>query len=138
MEVDGVLPMRLSDTADIFVRFGPGDRSLLDLIDGWCGHVMKLYDDTSRPAEDAWTVHDLIASLYLRDGVQRGIDSRSEDAASISAVAAADEVFKSFTIEDPDDLLTRFDPDVPVSPWWWKRLPAHGPIDEEIRRLKQT
>lgn len=138
MEVDGVLPMKLADTAGIFVRFGPAERSLLDLIDGWCGHVMKLYDDASSPADDAWTVHDLIASLYLRDAVQAGIDTGGEEAASISAVSAADEVFKSLTMEDPDGLLRRFDPDVRLFPWWWKRLPSHGPIADEILRLKEA
>ena len=135
MAIDGILPMKLSEAAQLSVAFGPGERTLLDLIDGWCGHVMKLTHDASEVAEDPWTVHDFIASLYLRDAVERGIVSGESGNVSISAVEAADEVFRSITIEDQDSLLARCDPDVPGSPWWWRRVPARGPIAVEIQQI---
>jgi hypothetical protein len=128
--------MRLSETAQVFVAFGASERTLLDLIDGWCGHVMKLADDLLEEAtEDPWTVHDFIASLYIRDAVQRGMEYGDMRNVTISAVAAADEVLRSITIEDQQGLLASCDPDVPATPWWWGRVPARGPIDAEIRQI---
>ena len=92
MEVEGVLSMKLSESVDTFVRFGSSERTLLDLIDGWCGHVMKIFDDASGPFDIARTVDDLIASLCLLDAIQRGIDRQNQNATSIAAVAAADEL----------------------------------------------
>lgn len=139
MAVDGLLPMRLFETAQISVPFGPGERTLLDLIDGWCGHVMKMFADASGSTDEPWTIHDLVASLYLRDAIHRGLAQlpQQQSEVTIAAVATADEVFRSMTTEDQQGLLAQFDPDVAISPWWWVRIPLRGPIAAEFRLLRR-
>lgn len=57
------------------VDLGHGRSSLLiELIDGWAGHVLGQWDEGhADETADAWGVHDLVAALYLRSRVERGL-----------------------------------------------------------------
>ena len=139
MEIDGILPMMLSDARDVLVEFGPGRVPLVDLIDDWAGRVLKLFYDsreTDRDVFHEWGADDLVGALYLRDAVDRGLATLRARHLSgdIAAVRAIDELFRSMTIED-DRGLTVVEPDAPLSPWWWKRVPSRGPVVVEIEEI---
>ncbi len=127
----------LLKTAEVRISLGNGrEPSLLELVDGWTGHVLRLYlerETTLTASPSAWGVHDFIAALYVRDGVERGLAMLSDEAVHIAAVDVADELLRSFTALDVDGLLQRFQPDLPTQPWWWKRVPALGPVAEELQ-----
>lgn len=132
MEVDGVLQMNLKDTAEVFVEFGGKPVSLIEMIDGWAARVLNLYSDASGLSDFEWTSHDLIGSLIMRDAVQRGVEQLVQDDRPVPALEAADALFRSFTREDPQRLLVEWEPGIPSLPWWWTRIPARGPIADEI------
>jgi hypothetical protein len=133
--------MNLSSLCGVTVEFGPRGFPLLDLLDDWAARVLKLYTDARERAlfddPKTWGVHDFIGSLYLRDAIERGIKSvtGSDGSVTITTLAAIDALLRSFTVDDDRQILRHLEPDAPREPWWWRRLPATGPIAMEVARI---
>jgi hypothetical protein len=113
--------------------------SCLDLIDSWSAHVLRLGQEgnASESSESDWSVHDYIAALYIRDQVQRCINQATSDVDDCPfTVLTADELLRSFTLVDTDNLMHRVRSDLPSEPWWWGRIPARGPIARDLQRWR--
>ena len=133
--------MRSSELVQVTVDSGYGRSSkLLDLIDSWAAHVLRLLREAQPAFETpalAWGVHDFVAALYIRDRVQRGILTHSTDldATLPPTVVISDEVFRSFTAEDDGEDLKLVFSDIPSEPWWWQRIPKAGPVLTELQEI---
>jgi len=115
-------------------------RTLAALLQGWADHVERLVAEVGLDPDDGrrWTPHDLVAALYLRDFVERGLRELPEELAALGrrAVGPADAAFDAFTVPDPEGLLRAWIPDEPLGHgWWWRRVPASGPVAHDLRRL---
>ena len=133
--------MRSSELATITIASPEGRTTeLLDLVDAWAGHVMRLSVEAHQDSDSLefpWGVHDFIAALYIRDRVEHGIRQRSlsSNADIPPTVAVADELFRSFTLEDRQGTLQSVAQDAPTDPWWWRRLPKTGPVIAELHAI---
>lgn len=112
-------------------------RSLHDLILSWHHDVERLRaeaDAQYRDSDSAWTQHDLVGALFLRDHLESGLRDSGDDAAR-ATVDDIDESFRSFTADAPAALLPRI-ADVPAEgrEWWWRRIPLRGPVAEALQR----
>jgi hypothetical protein len=111
-------------------------RSLHDLIVSWHHDVQRLRAeaDAHRDDDSAWTPHDLVGALFLRDHLESGLRDSGDDAAR-ATVDGIDEVFRSITTDAPAAVLPRI-ADVPAEgrQWWWRRIPVRGPVAEALRR----
>ena len=112
--------------------------TLGDLMDAWAGRVLRFlreldtsYDETP----SAWGAHDLVAALYTRDRVEAGLAVTPSDDRRLAVVEATDELFRLFTVEDDADSLLLVGYDIPRSPWWWRRVPARGPVVIELTEI---
>lgn len=118
-------------------------RTLPALVQGWSGHVDRLVAERDLDPDDGrrWNAHDLVAALYLRDFVERGLREAPADLAALGrrAVGPADAAFDAFTVPDPEGLLRAFIPDdEPLGKgWWWRRVPASGPVAHDLRELRR-
>jgi hypothetical protein len=121
---------RLQSSVDL----GHGrSRPLIELIDGWAGHVIRLRAESLRDVgHDRWGPHDLVAALYLRDGVERGLSSKPTP----PIVQAVDELYRSFTDVDEQHLLKLVDSSAVHLGWWWHRVPRSGQLADELRALR--
>ena len=110
------------------VDVGHGRQSLLfELIDGWAGHVARLWDEAHQADSlDAWGVHDYVAALYLRSKVERGL--LQADIAPPAVLSVADQLFREFTVVDESGALARIEPSPNTDGWWWSRIPKLGPV----------
>jgi hypothetical protein len=130
--------MRMEDMSRVMVDLGYGrKRSLLQLVDAWSDHVLRLYrerDMTLAEAPSAWGVHDYIAALSIRDHLEHGLEQITEQRIP-SVVEIADELLRTFTATASAGMtrLSAFDETIPTEPWWWQRLPTTGPVAEEVR-----
>jgi hypothetical protein len=112
-------------------------RSVADLVVGWAAHVNKLHaEQYLRPGEDneAWTAHDYVAALIIRDFVERALRElpRVVEDHAFTAVTKHDELLRSFTEPDSTGILQRFAAEEWNSNWWWQRLPQSGPVRQEL------
>ncbi|GIH01964.1 hypothetical protein Rhe02_00310 [Rhizocola hellebori] len=120
------------------VDLGHGrSRSVADLVVSWAGHVNRLHaEQYLRPGEDneAWTAHDYVAALIIRDFVERALRllPRTAEDHAFTAVTKHDELLRSFTEPDATGVLQRFAPDEWNAGWWWQRLPQSGPVRQEL------
>lgn len=113
-----------------------GGRSvyLLDLVDAWAADVWLFANEAAAPTDplaDDRTVFDFIAALHLRNRLDRALRAIDGDVA-LSCVAAADELFRRFTVFDGTQTLQRGYPDARREPWWWERVPTAGPVFDEL------
>jgi hypothetical protein len=109
-----------------------------DVMDAWAGHVLRLWRECDTSYEEtpgAWGAHDLVAALYIRDRVGVGLVACGCDQPTLPVVDATDELYKSFTVEDEGDSLLLVGYEVPRSPWWWRRVPARGPVVVELAEI---
>jgi hypothetical protein len=134
----------LSTVRATLVEMGP-DRQIdvPSVLEAWRRHVEKMESDLSLPDSDrtVWGAHDLLAALSLRNFVWRALDAL--DDALVAKVnpllLTIDEKFISFTEEDALAVIGRVD-DLPADSghWWWRRIPARGPIRRELDRIAQS
>lgn len=118
-------------------------KSLEDLVDGWDRHVRRLVaEGPLRMSDDSpervlWGVHDYAAALHLRDFVDIASQKTGEVPGGLgNRLAAADNNFRTFTRKDLAGWLPRAIPEAASrSGWWWRRIPNHGPVADELRRL---
>lgn len=124
------------ELTDVDLGYGR-TRSAADLIVGWTAHVNRLHSELYlRPGEDteAWTAHDYVAALIIRDVVERSLRllPREVEDHAFTLVTKYDELLRSFTEPDQTGILQRFAPDEWGSGWWWQRLPQSGPVRQEL------
>lgn len=143
LEIEGKLsPAELHQLEEVSIKISHDRRiSLLSLVNGWAEHVNRLETEhSSKHASDptSWTVWDYIAALKLRDWTEEGIASLPEPlGAKIRAhLTESDAKLRSFTHPD-DDVFARFaseiaDEDLFEKSWWWTRVPASGPVQEDL------
>ncbi|MEV6900402.1 hypothetical protein [Amycolatopsis sp. NPDC051372] len=117
---------------------GPGDdHDALRLAKAWFLHVEKLDSDRALPPTDhtVWTEHDLAAALFMRDFVEDALAGLEPELADRvrPGVTAADDLFRSFTVEDPGDRMAKVAHiDLAGRGWWWFRVPASGLIAQDL------
>ena len=100
---------------------------LIELMDGWAGHVGRLWKEAHEDApEDAWDINDFVAALYLRTYVERGL--AQEELVTPALLGATDELFRIFTKPDARHILAEVEPSSPLDGWWWRRIPRIGGI----------
>jgi hypothetical protein len=112
-------------------------RSVAELVGSWAAHASRLHaEQYLRPGEDneAWTAHDYVAALIIRDFVERALRllPRIVEDHAFTAVTKYDELLRSFTEPDGTGILQRFAPDEWNAAWWWQRLPQSGPVRQEL------
>jgi hypothetical protein len=118
------------------------ERDAIDLVLGWKRHVQKIDSDRSLPGSDrsVWTEYDLAAALFLRDFLQLALDrlNPSVKARLETHVAAIDDQFRSYTVDDPQGRMAAVaHVDLTGKPWWWHRVPESGPIVEDLARYTE-
>jgi hypothetical protein len=88
---------RSVDLASVSIDAGDGrSAQALDLVDSWAGNVLRLFNESIAPPENVelvWGADDWVAALYMRDRVQRAIDSRSAHDDVPATVQVTDECF---------------------------------------------
>jgi hypothetical protein len=120
------------------VPLGHGrSRSVWDLLIGWSYHVDRIdaeMDLQGEAAHDAWNVFDYVAALIVRDFTADGLGLLTGEALSEAGriVTETDEILKSLTVADGQGLLLNFAAEDAGEGWWWKRIPASGPIHEQL------
>ena len=122
--------LRLSDLAGQVDSHGT---SLIDLIDSWSGHVLRLLRELDLawedPANDVWGVFDLAGAYYVRDRID-SILARTH-ATRPHGVELADCLLLTFTLETPFEWQSHTG-QLPGVGWWWQRIPSRGPVRQEI------
>lgn len=121
--------------------YGRG-RPLPSLIQGWADHVDRLVSERDVDPDEGsrWTPHDLVAALFIRDFVERGLRTLPEDlaAAAHRAVDPVDAAFTEFTASDDDGLLAGWLPAEEIGDgWWWRRVPVAGPVAHDLREARR-
>lgn len=114
------------------------DRSITveNLLIGWQQHIRRLHREaTGVAATDAWGMDDYVAALCLRDFLASAEDDLGPAHARelAEAVRGADHLLLSFTVADPDRVVQRASGIDAGSGWWWARMPASGPVVEDMR-----
>ncbi|QYN18948.1 hypothetical protein [Amycolatopsis sp. DSM 110486] len=118
----------------------PGDNGKPDAIGlsrAWPLHVEKLDRDRGLPHADrsVWTEHDLAGALFMRDFVEDALRRLRPGLADKVRryVTAGDDLFRSFTIDDPGDRIAKIARiDLAGRGWWWFRVPTSGPIVQDL------
>lgn len=119
------------------------ERPLPSLIQGWADHVDRLVSERDVDPDEGsrWTPYDLVAALYIRDFVERGLRGLPGDlaAAAHRAIDPVDAAFTEFTAPDADGLLRRWLPDDERfgDGWWWGRVPVAGPVAHDLLELRR-
>jgi hypothetical protein len=133
--------MTLALLIEVEARYGGKAWPVLELIDAWAARVLKLLNDidaglTTADAE-AWSIHDLIGSFYLRDSIENSLSSVKGVAAGrrVASLEAVDRLFRGMTTEDAYGIVRLVEQDGPGDGWWWNRVPSAGPIADEIREI---
>jgi hypothetical protein len=118
-----------------------GQRTIdaVELASGWANRVAKIDLDRALPWSDrsVWNEHDLAGSLFARDFLQEAIDGLPQPLRDRLAgwVAGVDERFRSYTVDDPRERMAKVaETDLAGRGWWWRRVPATGPIAEDLAR----
>jgi hypothetical protein len=136
---------------DMFLSlFAPAEvsqlpRELIEPAAGWAGHVERLKSElrvTVATHPQSWGFHDYIATLLIRDRVERLLPSVPEALRNrvTAFIQRYDDELTSFTEDDRDELLIRFassgggltEKEFMASQWWWRRIPQSGPVVEEL------
>ena len=111
----------------------------VELAISWVSRVEKIDRGRGLPWTDrtVWNEHDLAGTLFVRDFLQEALDGLPAPLRERLAVVvdAADEEFRSYTVDDPAARMSRI---AEVEPggrgWWWRRVPETGPIAEDLAR----
>ena len=123
--------MRMTEASGIRERSGTTDLS--DLIDGWCGHVLRFISERGKHwadhAEDVWGIDDLVGAYCLRDRIEALIGQSAKRPPH--ALELGDQVLRSFTSEGDFDWIRHAGQSAGTG-WWWRRLPTAGPVSEQI------
>lgn len=103
-------------------RKAGADEGLGALVDAWLAYAIQVADF---PGD----LDDYLLGLEVRSDLQRAMGGVArEDAVRLGkAVAVGDSRYRRRTVTDDAGLLrphTTWD----RSEWWWKRVPAHGPV----------
>jgi hypothetical protein len=111
----------------------------IDLAVAWNLHVQKIDEDRALPWSDrsVWTEHDFAGALFLRDRVENVLKKLSPALAAKlrSYVDAADDRFRSFTVDDSGERMAKIAVvDMTGRSWWWFRVPDSGPIAQDLAR----
>jgi hypothetical protein len=111
----------------------------IDLAVAWNLHVQKIDQDRALPWSDrsVWTEHDLAGALFLRDRVENVLKKLSSTLAAKLRpyVDAADDRFRSFTVDDSGERMAKIAVvDLTGRSWWWFRVPDSGPIAQDLAR----
>lgn len=127
----------ISEIDERAIEFAHGRRDAIRLAIAWNAHVEKIDEDRALPWSDhsVWNEHDLAAAMFMRDFVEDALDplSSSLRAKLRSYVDAVDEVFRSYTIDDSGERMAGIATvDVTDRGWWWFRVPASGPVAQDI------
>ncbi len=124
------------------MKLDPSERAALDRIaadlrsEGWATRVTveRLLRDWEALAASVdryeMTVDDYTNDLTARDGLELVLTRCQEPLRSRlrAVVDAADEEFRSRTLEDDAGAVARYYQVTNDSGWWWKRKPAAGPL----------
>jgi len=135
----------IEQTALVQVRHGPHDRTLLTLISWWASEVLRFQSeldwDWEDPERTVWNSHDLVGAYYLRNAIEIGLDTLETSMGNrkVALLAAIDELFITFTVEDADSLLrlAERNSDAELG-WWWRRIPVRGPVPQELRHYSEA
>lgn len=109
-------------------------------LEAWRLHVEKIEQDLELPDsnQSIWGVHDYIAALTLRDFVTAGIEALECELVNkvYPLLAEIDQRFMSYTEDDEIRSLWKIDQTRATSDrWWWRRIPAYGPIRRELDQM---
>lgn len=128
--------IRSSELTAVLVPIGEREISGLDLVDAWAYEVLRLYRESfGSETRESWVPEDFIAALYTRDRLEAMLSELGADR-ELPTVLAVDELFRSFTVDDPSRVLSAWGSDeLPSEPWWWQRIPGQGPIAEELSKF---
>lgn len=115
-------------------------------VNAWAHDVLLYRDialgkDGDNPFER--TADDFVGTVYLRQAIQRCLESNELTDAYVPLLAVADVLHHEHTAPDPEGVLLeltsateaelfRENPDW----WWWHRIPTGGPIADEMRRIQ--
>lgn len=126
-------------TANTIRLGGDTERNTIELAVGWAANVRKIDLDRALPASDrsVWNEHDLAGALFLRDHLDRSLSQLRPALRERMEryVAEADERFRSYTVDDTGKrmaIIAEIDP--AGRSWWWYRVPASGPIAQDLSR----
>ncbi|QIS14333.1 hypothetical protein [Nocardia arthritidis] len=126
------------ELASVTYRYRPGSEISLDrLLAAWAQKVSKLDADRDLPADapQAWGAHDVVGTLRTRDRIAAVVDSAPEPLRQAVErwLVRWDDLYRSFTVEDPRRRLIRL-ADLPetLDGWWWRRAPVSGPAAAEL------
>lgn len=124
---------------EIIRTSGGAERRLGDLIAGWRAEVARLRRELDKDADDrtVWGADDYVGSLHLRSTLARAMSNpKLTQTEAASLLSEADEIFRSITEPDNEDLLRRFAPEESATPgWWWGRIPRRGPVRSDLNAL---
>ena len=130
--------LMLNSMATIKVSFGGKPMSLIDLVDAWAQHVLRLYgerNETFESSPDAWGIWDLGAAYIIREALSSGMSGRELERPP--ALVAVDELLKSFTHTRSPDWKELMNEERGPG-WWWDRIPTSGPVLAEYSSAKGT
>ena len=132
------------DVARVTLSFGPGESTLAELINGWSAQVLKFYRDLDSswrdPDPTIWGGDDLMGTYHLRDAIESGLDllEAAVGTRKVATLTATDELLRTFTVEDTDSMKL-FDSTIELrSGWWWRRVPARGPVVQQLAEMSRT
>jgi hypothetical protein len=112
-----------------------------ELVSAWAQHVSRLIEESvAADPMTAWGVDDYVATLFIRDFLADALEDSEAAAAQAlaAAVAPTDEAFRQFTQPDPERSVWRATRFEEGTGWWWRRIPRHGPVLEELRASRPT
>jgi hypothetical protein len=131
-------PVEIATIESHAIPFGSDETvDALRFAAGWATRVAKFDADRSLAWTDrtVWNEHDLAGSLHQRDFLDRAMSQLPVELRERLAVwvAAVDERFRSYTVDDPDGKMAKIaEVDLAGRPWWWRRVPVDGPIRRDL------
>lgn len=129
----------VSEIGETSVTLGSTRRDSIDLAVAWDNGVKKINSDRSLPSSDrsVWSEHDLAGTLFMRDHLERALQQLRPSLREKMEryVSDADDLFRSYTVDDPELRMLRVaEVDAQGRKWWWSRIPDSGPIAEDLSR----
>ncbi|GAB2737948.1 hypothetical protein [Kitasatospora kifunensis] len=123
------------------VPFAVGDeRDAAELAGAWAAQVARIDADRALPPFDrtAWNAYDLAGALFLRDHLATALAKLPSDLRERLEQAIVQEVddhYRSFTVVDDGRRMEQIAQlELVGRGWWWFRVPANGPIADDLLR----